>query len=90
MTRLALALLACLLASAHQPGARTPEQLIISEEMAILDLSRPITAADLATWRVGQGAPRAAMVAELCGAKTKSGRPCRNRVKGGGPCWRHR
>jgi len=26
----------------------------------------------------------------LCGAPTKSGKPCRRRVKGGGRCWQHR
>jgi hypothetical protein len=26
----------------------------------------------------------------ICGAHTKSGRPCRRRVKGGGNCWQHR
>jgi hypothetical protein len=25
-----------------------------------------------------------------CGARTKSGKPCRRKVKGGGPCWQHR
>jgi hypothetical protein len=26
----------------------------------------------------------------LCGARTKSGKPCRRKVKGGGYCWQHR
>jgi hypothetical protein len=26
----------------------------------------------------------------ICGARTKSGKPCRRRVKGGGYCWQHR
>jgi len=26
----------------------------------------------------------------LCGAPTKSGRPCQRKVKGGGYCWQHR
>lgn len=26
----------------------------------------------------------------ICGAPTKSGKPCRRRVKGGGRCWQHR
>lgn len=25
-----------------------------------------------------------------CGARTKSGKPCRRKVKGAGPCWQHR
>ena len=25
-----------------------------------------------------------------CGARTKSGKPCRRKVKAGGPCWQHR
>jgi hypothetical protein len=25
-----------------------------------------------------------------CGARTKSGRPCRRKVRGGGHCWQHR
>ena len=27
---------------------------------------------------------------ETCGARTKSGKPCRRKVKGGGHCWQHR
>ena len=27
---------------------------------------------------------------ETCGARTKSGKPCRRKVKGGGRCWQHR
>ena len=26
----------------------------------------------------------------ICGARTKSGKPCQRRVKGGGYCWQHR
>ena len=26
----------------------------------------------------------------ICGARTKSGRPCQRKVKGGGRCWQHR
>jgi hypothetical protein len=26
----------------------------------------------------------------ICGAQTKSGKPCRRTVKGGGNCWQHR
>ena len=26
----------------------------------------------------------------VCGAQTKSGKPCRRKVKGGGHCWQHR
>jgi hypothetical protein len=26
----------------------------------------------------------------LCGAQTRSGKPCRRKVKGGGYCWQHR
>ncbi|MBI3949393.1 MAG: hypothetical protein HY314_02935 [Acidobacteria bacterium] len=26
----------------------------------------------------------------ICGAPTKSGKPCRRRVRGGGRCWQHR
>ena len=29
-------------------------------------------------------------VDEVCGAQTKSGKPCRRKVKGGGHCWQHR
>ena len=31
-----------------------------------------------------------AEVVKLCGAPTKSGRPCRRKVVGGGYCWQHR
>jgi hypothetical protein len=30
------------------------------------------------------------VVVKLCGAPTKSGRPCRRKVVGGGYCWQHR
>jgi len=26
----------------------------------------------------------------ICGARTKSGKPCKRKVKGGGYCWQHR
>lgn len=26
----------------------------------------------------------------ICGARTKSGKPCKRKVKGGGHCWQHR
>ncbi len=26
----------------------------------------------------------------ICGARTKSGKPCQRKVKGGGYCWQHR
>lgn len=29
-------------------------------------------------------------VDEICGARTKSGKPCQRKVKGGGYCWQHR
>ena len=28
--------------------------------------------------------------AQMCGARTKSGKPCRRKVAGGGYCWQHR
>jgi hypothetical protein len=28
--------------------------------------------------------------AQICGARTKSGKPCQRKVKGGGHCWQHR
>jgi hypothetical protein len=30
------------------------------------------------------------LVETICGAPTKSGRPCQRKVKGGGYCWQHR
>jgi hypothetical protein len=30
------------------------------------------------------------VVEGICGARTKSGKPCQRRVKGGGYCWQHR
>jgi hypothetical protein len=35
------------------------------------------------------GSPSSA-VDGICGAPTKSGRPCQRKVKGGGYCWQHR
>lgn len=29
-------------------------------------------------------------VARICGAPTRSGKPCQRKVKGGGYCWQHR
>jgi len=35
--------------------------------------------------------PTLSAVAEgICGARTRSGKPCRRKVKGGGYCWQHR
>lgn len=28
--------------------------------------------------------------AQMCGARTKTGRPCKRKVAGGGYCWQHR
>jgi len=37
-------------------------------------------------------APRSAAATNttICGARTKSGKTCQRKVKGGGPCWQHR
>jgi hypothetical protein len=41
--------------------------------------------------RAPQAAPAPTALAEtVCGARTKSGRGCRRKVKGGGHCWQHR
>ena len=37
-----------------------------------------------------QAAVSSPAVETICGAPTKSGRPCRRKVKGGGYCWQHR
>ena len=37
-----------------------------------------------------RAASDARSVETICGAPTKSGRPCRRKVKGGGYCWQHR
>ncbi|HKG98652.1 MAG TPA: hypothetical protein VKA97_12595, partial [Pyrinomonadaceae bacterium] len=37
-----------------------------------------------------QAAASSTAVEMVCGAPTKSGRPCRRKVKGGGYCWQHR
>jgi hypothetical protein len=34
--------------------------------------------------------PASPMIDGICGATTKSGRPCQRKVKGGGRCWQHR
>ncbi|MFP5264887.1 MAG: hypothetical protein ACLGJB_23605 [Blastocatellia bacterium] len=38
----------------------------------------------------GQQATAPDMAEAMCGARTKSGRPCRRKVVGGGYCWQHR
>ncbi|HWP42570.1 MAG TPA: hypothetical protein VNO14_05000 [Blastocatellia bacterium] len=35
-------------------------------------------------------APDASQPQTMCGAPTKSGKPCRRKVRGGGYCWQHR
>lgn len=35
-------------------------------------------------------ATRSSSTSSLCGARTKSGRPCRRKVKGGGYCYQHK
>lgn len=37
-----------------------------------------------------QPAASADRAAQMCGALTKSGKPCRRKVAGGGYCWQHR
>jgi len=38
-----------------------------------------------------KGEPPASLVIEApCGARTRSGRPCKRKVRGGGRCWQHR
>lgn len=38
----------------------------------------------------GKQVTRPDTVESVCGARTKSGRPCRRKVVGGGYCWQHR
>ena len=37
-----------------------------------------------------QDAKAADAVVGICGARTRSGKPCQRKVKGGGYCWQHR
>ena len=37
-----------------------------------------------------QAAASTERAAQMCGAPTKSGKPCRRKVAGGGYCWQHR
>jgi hypothetical protein len=40
--------------------------------------------------RSSEQAVRANPVVGICGAPTRSGKPCQRKVKGGGYCWQHR
>jgi hypothetical protein len=37
-----------------------------------------------------QAVKAASSVVGICGAPTRSGKPCQRKVKGGGYCWQHR
>jgi len=40
--------------------------------------------------RPAQGVGSSKGTESICGARTRSGKPCQRRVKGGGFCWQHR
>jgi len=52
----------------------------------------PISETPRALPSLGPRSPQAHVseIVTLCGAPTKSGRPCQRRVRGGGRCWQHR
>jgi hypothetical protein len=39
---------------------------------------------------IEQDAKAEGLVVGICGAPTRSGKPCQRKVKGGGYCWQHR
>jgi hypothetical protein len=72
-------------------GEALPPPAASGAELVTLDLNREVTAADVAAFNPPRSTPREVVRTILCGAPTKStGQPCRNKVRGGGPCWRHR
>jgi predicted RNA-binding Zn-ribbon protein involved in translation (DUF1610 family) len=68
----------------------TPVDLIANRAASdvINNGDRPTRSANLTTAEQLAGPPSSADT--ICGARTKSGRPCRRKVKGGGYCWQHR
>jgi hypothetical protein len=53
-------------------------------------IADPATGANKGGGSESRTASDARSVETICGAPTKSGRPCRRKVKGGGYCWQHR
>jgi len=86
----ALALL-CLALASCRPAELPPVAPVPVSPNADLDLSRPIEPSAVARFNdAPPELPAATVETTLCGEMTKKGLPCRNRVRGGGRCWRHR
>lgn len=77
---------------AREPFQYIGEAIEPGEHTATLPGAVEATVPDRNVSGSGQGENgRASLVVEgICGARTKSGRPCQRRVKGGGRCWQHR
>ncbi len=68
----------------------TPVDLTVSRVAsdATNNNARPSGSATLPPEEQLSNSPSATVT--ICGARTKSGKPCRRKVKGGGYCWQHR
>ena len=66
---------------------------LIGTPIAPIANAEPDTASTVkpsSTSHATQSASSADEVVAICGAPTKSGKPCQRKVKGGGYCWQHR
>ena len=67
----------------------TPIQATASESSSAAQGDRSSLGSDLLR-RPEQGVESSKGTESICGARTRSGKPCRRRVKDGGFCWQHR
>ena len=97
--RLILVLLPIICAAAgfvigHQAAAREPFHFIgtpVDLSANRVPQSRDSNHVHQADENIGQTYQLRRLAAgTLCGAQTKSGKPCRRKVKAGGACWQHR
>jgi hypothetical protein len=84
-------------AAGHYTTAREPFYYIGTPVDSASSRTAPLSdAAAHSPDRTGAAAPREQPVKSstrteaICGARTKSGKPCQRKVKGGGYCWQHR
>jgi len=82
-------LLALALFAGCGPAVPSPAITPAVAVVPTLNLAGPIDPGEVRAFNAGSEVPRQPARAELCGQPTRKGPPCRNRVKGGGPCWRH-
>jgi hypothetical protein len=75
-------------ALAQQQGKERP--LANPDNSRNLPQNQPESTSDQSSAKASTKLNSKAEQVGICGAPTKSGKPCRRRVKGGGRCWQHR